>query len=270
MLSSEIKLAIVLPAPWTAWVPDLLGGIRSLTCHHRRNEFNHHRYNLRERFWRVGMAKAFTESLPLWLLAVYKSGRKGTGFRDFRSACLERAFNPTHQIFQSELMLARKKPDIIKVFHPTVQFAKVHHRLKLLSDGRLRCVALNSGGGKIQQGWELQPGGKGKNRVAKSDVQLHRDSGLIEKTGEGHSQPLIIGIFGNAIHFQSVRIKAQAIIDNVRSNNITNLRQNRLRLIAGLAQHVDIPGRAAVRPLHGPKHQRALEGETVVMGRLAQ
>src|SRR5690554_7429861 len=95
-------------------MPDFLGGIRDVTVHHRPKKLNHHLYNFRKFLRHMILAKAFTESLPLWLLAVHKSVRKRIGFRDFGPDRKSTRLNSSHVRISYAVFCLKKKKNIKK------------------------------------------------------------------------------------------------------------------------------------------------------------
>ena len=55
-----------------------------------------------------------------------------------------------------------------------------------------------------------------------------------------------------AVFLSNAPRRVQAVIDHLSRNDFSHLSQNSLWFIAGLAQHIDIPGRSAGWPLHCP------------------
>ena len=100
-------------------VPGVPGSAQSFVRHHGTKELDHRLYNFRECLWRMGLAKAFTESLPLCLFAIHKSGRKRIGFRDFRSPLPESPLNRPLEILQRDFMLAREPVSYTHLTLPT-------------------------------------------------------------------------------------------------------------------------------------------------------
>ena len=134
---------------------------------------------------RRGRGQVVDEGAPLlrleWINSegVRQGVRRRVGKR--RVPTRKSRFDCSRQTVAIERVRAEEAPHVVQVLHPAVRATERNHRLKLFSHDRLGCIRSDSWSSLVKQDGVVDQEKAGFSRIAKGDVDDHRDAGARER-----------------------------------------------------------------------------------------
>src|ERR1700721_1632275 len=125
------------------------------------------------------------------------------------------------------------------------------------------------GSGKIEKRGIRCVDGPGCNGIAKADIYLYRDASLGEKRGEGDANAFVIGILLDALRFDGLGVKTQAVTLNFRGRDFAEDLNKTLRGIVSPSQKVGVPSWTELLARPDFEQQSSLQDKDVPVLRVA-
>jgi hypothetical protein len=103
------------------------------------------------------------------------------------------------------------------------------------------------------------------NDIAESNIELHWNSSLLEKSGEPDSDAFIVRALLDALARDTPLVESEPVFLDLRDTDAPNHVLEICDRILGMPQEIDVSGRAFHRCIPDAQEQRPLEDETIVV-----
>ena len=162
---------------------------------------------------------------------------------------------------------AREAGDVPEILDPRVVDTAAHHRLELLGDHRFARVGPEAGGRQVEEGGIVVLLALGRDDVAEPDVHLQREADAAEVALEPRPQPALRLVAPDISDPDRRGVENDAVLRAGNAADGLHGGADRGRFRGTRGKKVHIPGRPQFRLGPHPEERRALERESVHLGR---